>query len=107
MGFFDSIFNSINPISGNVKKPKDDISEKEGKESSKPKNYEAISTQIKADRENSAKYPTRASSLKDEPLKEPEMPDLRVPEEFLDKVVENRVKHEKFKNQIDSQRENT
>jgi len=42
---------------------------------------------------------------KEEELKEPKTPQVRVPEDFLKKVVENRTDFEKIKKKIERQRE--
>jgi hypothetical protein len=42
---------------------------------------------------------------KEEELKEPKMPDVRVPEDFLKKILENRVEYDEIKKKIKQQRE--
>jgi hypothetical protein len=41
----------------------------------------------------------------EERLKEPDMPDVKVPEGFLKKVLENRTNYEKIKRKIRQQKE--
>ena len=43
-------------------------------------------------------------SPKEEPLKEPTQPDVKVPKEFLKKVIENRLDYEKKKRRIEQQK---
>jgi hypothetical protein len=45
------------------------------------------------------------NNKKEEELKEPKMPDVRVPEDFLKKIVDNRVNYAANKKKIKQQRE--
>jgi len=41
----------------------------------------------------------------EKPLKKPKMPEVNVPNEFLDKLAETRANYEKYKKQIKQQKE--
>jgi len=41
---------------------------------------------------------------KEEELKEPKTPDVHVPEDFLKKVVDNRIDYDRIKKKIEQQR---
>jgi len=93
MGFFSSISSAINGFSWN----KESEEKTEKIKDIKPENYKAYS-------EYTSSGHNRNERQKEEP-KEPSLPEVKVPKDFLNKVVENRLSYEEKKKRMEQQKD--